>query len=107
MYRFGKYDFVKNWTIKKVKNEKHFPLILVDKNDVLAYFKLENPIRKNTKILIYNMKKLNLNLHILSGDPSDDVEKISKDLQIINKNTNISVKGKVTYIKKFDTKITK
>lgn len=99
MYRFGKYDFVKNWTIKKVKNEKHFPLILVDKNDVLAYFKLENPIRKNTKILIYNMKKLNLNLHILSGDPSDDVEKISKDLQIINKNTNISVKGKVAYIK--------
>ncbi|HIH2763260.1 MAG TPA: heavy metal translocating P-type ATPase [Candidatus Azoamicus sp.] len=98
-YRFGKYDFVKNWTKKYIKNDFFFPLILAEKNDVIAYFKFENPIRKNTHNLINKMKKMKLNLHILSGDSSEDVENIAHELNITNRNKNVSVKGKVEYIK--------
>ncbi|HIH2762629.1 MAG TPA: heavy metal translocating P-type ATPase [Candidatus Azoamicus sp. MARI] len=98
IYRFGKYDFIKNWTKKKIKTDKNFPLILADKDDILAYFNLENPMRQNTKKLINIIKQMNLDTHILSGDPSEDVEKIANYLNITNINKNISVKGKVKYI---------
>lgn len=100
IYRFGKYDFIKNWTKKISIDKKNFSLILADKNNILAYFKLENPIREKTNILIDKIQKLNLNIHILSGDSSDDVDTIANILRINNKNKNISVKGKVKYIKK-------
>lgn len=99
MYRLGKYDFIKNWNNHKIKNDKEYPIILADEKEILAYFKLENQIRANAKELIKLISKMNIEIHILSGDSSNDVTIIANELDIKNKLSNISVKGKVDYIK--------
>lgn len=98
-YRFGKYDFIKNWVKKDLNKEIKYNLLLADKNGIIAYFKLVNPLRKNTKLVINALKKKKYIIHILSGDSSNEVDLIAHKLRIDKKKKNITVKGKVEYIK--------
>jgi len=101
IYRLGKPDFIRQWTknyinLNMIKNG--IWIILADKNNILAWFNLINPLRKNLNKCIDKLKKLNLELHILSGDSSDNVDYVSDVLGIKNKNKNISVQKKLEYI---------
>lgn len=101
VYRIGKYDFIKNWCKNKINhNDDRFQIILADENNILAYFELENKIRNNAEKVIKFIKNKKLNIHILSGDSSKEVNKVANKLGINNKIKNTSVKGKVNYIKK-------
>lgn len=101
-YRIGNEIFIKNWTknYKKISfNNFGINIILADKNNIIAWFNLINPMRNNLKECIQNLKKINLNLHILSGDGSNEVDYIADELNIENKNKNFSSKQKLDYIK--------
>ena len=100
-YRLGKPDFIKNWTKNYVEFDflkNGICIILADKDNVLAWFNLINPLRRNLKKCVNGLKLLKINLHILSGDSSKNVDYIADLLDIKNKNKNISTKEKMIYI---------
>lgn len=102
LYRIGKSEFIKNWT-EKFENEKFLKkgiwIILADKKNIIAWFNLINPLRKNLDECVNNLKKMKINLHILSGDSSKNVDYIANKLEIKNFKKNFSSEQKVKYIK--------
>ncbi|HFL8824289.1 MAG TPA: heavy metal translocating P-type ATPase [Candidatus Azoamicus sp. OHIO1] len=102
-YRIGKLQFIKDWITNKEINiigKNGIWIVLANKNEILTWFNLTNPIRKQAYKCINELKLLGVNLHILSGDSSNDVEKVSRKLRINNTKKNFTVEDKVLYIKK-------
>lgn len=100
VYRLGNASFIKNW-VKNYHNINYngFYIILADKNNILAWFKLSNPLRQNIDLCIYKMNEFNIKTHILSGDTSSNVENVAKLLNIDYVYSNSSVQDKINYIK--------
>lgn len=106
-YRIGKLDFIKLWSSNKNLKDidkKGFWIALADKDEIVAWFNLTNPLRKSASKCIEMLKSLKINIHILSGDSSKEVEKISKKLNIENAKKNLTADKKVLYIKKLQDK---
>lgn len=80
--------------------KKNFNIFLKDKYGIIASFKLINPIRKNLKKCIKDLKMLKKNIHILTGDPSNKVFMLKKNLQIDYIKNNYTINKKRKYIKK-------
>lgn len=76
-----------------------FTIFLKDKNGIIASFKLINPIRKNTKKCIKDLKILNKKIHILTGDPSKQALNLKKKLNVDYIKNNFTIKKKYIYIK--------
>lgn len=104
-YRIGKFDFIKNFCFIDDKfNAFNYKddlcVFLANKKEIIAIFYLINPLRYSSFKAINELKLLNLNLHILTGDPSYSVNKISKNLKILHFIRNASIQDKLFYIKK-------
>jgi len=103
VYRLGKPDFIKEWT-KNYLNlnimKEGIWIVLADKKNILAWFNLTNPLRRNLNKCINKLNELNLTLHILSGDSSDNVDYVADTLGIRNKNKNVSIQKKLEYIQR-------
>jgi Cu2+-exporting ATPase len=99
-YRFGNPEFIKDWVETYLDIDyKGIYVILANKHSVLAWFKMTNPIRKNVKECISNLRLFNIKSHILSGDSFNNVLNISQSVGIDFFKSNASFKDKVTYIK--------
>lgn len=99
IYRLGKLAFIRDW----VKNYSSidfddFFIILADENNILAWFKLTNPLRKNAVMCISKIKSFNIETHILSGDSFKNVKHISDLLSIEHICSNASAQDKIGYI---------
>lgn len=51
-------------------------------NEVIAYFQIEDQIKKDALQTIKNLQNMNIKLIVLSGDRKENVEKIAKELGI-------------------------
>lgn len=102
-YRIGKYSFISEWNnsviLSNYSSEKEMCIFLASRYEVLALFYLVNPIRKNSFDLVLSLKEKGINLHILSGDSSCNVDYVAKKLSIENYKKDFSVKNKSDYIK--------
>jgi len=101
-YRLGKASFIKNWTdqftdVRKKYNDEIW-ITLASKKKVLAWFNLINPLRTDALDCINQLKCLNINIHVLSGDSSQNVDFIADILKIKNRNKNKTVTDKLEYI---------
>lgn len=101
-YRLGKASFIKDWTknftnIKNLQDDEIW-VILADKEKVLAWFNLTNPLRKDSIECIAKLQSLNINIHLISGDASKNVDHVADILKIKNRNKNASVTDKLKYI---------
>jgi Cu2+-exporting ATPase len=69
---------------------------------VLAWFLLSDEIRPQAKQAIHGLRQLGLTTEILSGDQSDQVQSVSKQLEIERTQGGISPEGKLNYISSLD-----
>lgn len=101
-YRLGKTSFIKNWTKNFIKINKNLDdgiwITLANKKKILAWFNLTNPLRNESIECINQLQKLNINIHILSGDPSKNIDYIADILKVKNRKKNSSVIDKLNYI---------
>ena len=104
IYKIGKLTFTHCLLKDKCKTFKIIKcydlwVFLSDKYGIIAGFKLTSPLRQSVYNSILNIKSLNIIPHILSGDPSNNVNHIAQKLNIKYSKNNYSVKDKVNYIK--------
>ncbi|HFL8794936.1 MAG TPA: heavy metal translocating P-type ATPase [Candidatus Azosocius sp. HAIN] len=104
-YRMGKLNFIKDFC--KIDDKFDFfnfrddlCIFLSNDYEIIAIYHLINPLRYSSFKGINELKLLNLNLHILTGDPSYSTNKISKNLKIKFFFKNASIQDKLFYIKK-------
>ncbi|HFL8819308.1 MAG TPA: heavy metal translocating P-type ATPase [Candidatus Azoamicus sp. OHIO2] len=101
IYKLGSIIYIKRFILNDltfINDAKNFLVILADTDGLIAYFRLINPLRKNSIICIKKLKTLNLKIHLLTGDASNKVLAITKKLNINFSKQNCSVKDKVDYI---------
>ncbi|QQG46721.1 MAG: heavy metal translocating P-type ATPase metal-binding domain-containing protein [Candidatus Azosocius agrarius] len=108
-YRIGKLDFVKEFCsidnkFDDYKLKDELCIFLVNEFEIIAIFYLINPLRYESFKIINELRSLNLNLHILTGDPSNSTNKIAKNLEILYFFKNASIQDKLIYIKKLQKK---
>jgi len=98
-YRLGKPDFIKDWVENYVDIDFNgIYVILANKHNVLAWFKMINPIRKNVNECIKNLKTFNIRSHILSGDSFNNVFDIAQRIGIDYFKSDASFDDKINYI---------
>lgn len=97
---FGKPDFIKNNTQLTGDDFSNNALFLSSEEKLLAKITLSDRIRINAQQLCKNLTQAGIKLHLLSGDPSDQVEKLANNLAISNWENNLSPEDKLTYIEK-------
>ncbi len=73
---------------------------LADKQGVLAWFELDNPLRQGAQALIEGLKDNGLVLWLASGDQPAAVEKVAKDLGITRYASQCSPQDKVDLMRK-------
>ena len=73
-------------------------VLLADEQRVLGKFKLHDPVRNEALEAIQNLQQLKLKLHILSGDSSDQVDKIGHALAIRHVRSGASPQDKYLYL---------
>lgn len=99
-YRFGNQEFIKNWVENYIDIDyKGIYIILANKHNVLAWFKMINPVRKNVSECIENLRFFNIKSHILSGDSFNNVFNIAQRVGINSFKSNASFDDKINYIK--------
>lgn len=105
LYRIGKCDFIREWVDNYIDIKlQGFYILLSNKEKILAWFKLKNSLRKNAYESIFEMRNLNINVHMLSGDSFENVYFVSKLLNICNFVSNASFNDKVMYVKNLQKK---
>jgi Cu2+-exporting ATPase len=73
--------------------------ILLSENDQpLAWFLLNDQLRPHAKSAISKLQKSGLRVEMLSGDQSDQVNHVSKELALDKAQGNITPDGKLTYL---------
>jgi len=74
--------------------------VLTNRNGVIAWFEILDPLREDAKALIQSLHKTNRKTHILSGDPSNEPEQLQKLLDIDFVTNNAAPEDKVQYLEK-------
>ncbi len=103
IYKLGNINFVKKnlkTNISFIKKINRSIIILTDSSGILTSFNLLNPLRKNSNECINKLKKLNFNIHLLTGDNSNKVNDITKILDIKKYKKGCTVEDKIKYINK-------
>lgn len=99
-YRLGKPEFISDWVKNYIDlNYNGVYIILSDKDRILAWFKITNPIRFGVYDCISNLKCFNIKTHILSGDSFDNVFLIAQKNSVDYFKSNASFEDKINYIK--------
>lgn len=98
-YRIGSLSFTKQLVgFFDFVIEHDLVIFISDKFGPVGSFKLVNPLRNNVMLSISKLKTLNIQIHILTGDPSRQVVKIADKLKLKNFKNNCSVEDKLMYI---------
>jgi Cu+-exporting ATPase len=69
--------------------------------EVVALFELEDKIREDAKENLEKLKKMGIEIHILSGDNKDAVQKVAGKLEIANWKYDFRPEDKLDYIEKY------
>jgi Cu2+-exporting ATPase len=101
VYKIGNIKYIQNFVKNKtlfLKKYQECLIIFAEKKGFIAFFNLTNPLRKNSDETIAKLKTLNLRIHLLTGDSSNNVNDIVKNLYIKNNMIGCSIQDKVDYI---------
>lgn len=94
------YIFHKKQSFDKSKSISVFSI----DNEIIAYFQIEDQIKKDALQTIKNLQNMNIKLIILSGDRKENVEKIAKELGIDYWYGDLLPDEKANIIKEFKNK---
>lgn len=105
VYRIGKPEFAsalcqQQLTYHDAPDQNGQWLLLCDTETPLAWFCLNDQIRKGTQETLAILKRLGLNIQMLTGDNSAAVQEVAHDLGIDQVIANVSPKDKLAYIQK-------
>ncbi|NRB38319.1 MAG: cadmium-translocating P-type ATPase [Pseudomonadales bacterium] len=104
-YRIGSVEFCQQWHSGATPPDTPHMLIgLADKQQMIAWFELSDSIRPEALPLTKYLKKLGLQLHILSGDSSDDVKQTANTLGISNFHKHCSSQDKLDQLNRLQEK---
>ena len=104
-WRIGKYGFVTNNLPSvncPISNKYHddFSIWLSCNNRIIAAFKIEDPIRKDSRRLINTFKQQGIKVTMLTGDGSVHAQRVAQKLNIDHLQTNMTPVSKLDYLKK-------
>ncbi len=101
IYRIGKAEFsaqlLKDTTPTAPSDTGHW-LLLCSAQKVIAWFLIADVLRSDSKACIRQLKQLNINVHMLTGDSSSSVNDIAAQLNIQHICSAASPKDKIDYI---------
>lgn len=78
--------------------EENIPLYLSSADELLAIFYLEDPIRSSAHDAVADLTARGIELHLLSGDPSGQTERVASTLGISRWHNKYSAENKLSYI---------
>ncbi len=78
-------------------------LLLCDEEQPLAWFCLNDQLRKDTQQTLKLLRYLGFNIHMLTGDNSSAVKEVAGALNIQNFASNVSPQDKLRYIQKLQS----
>ncbi len=90
-----------NEIINKLADEGQTPLILADENKVIGIIAVKDNIKPDSKEGISNLKKLGLNVIMLTGDNEKTAKSIAKDLEIDTVISDVLPDQKQEVVKKY------
>ena len=80
--------------------EEQIPIYLATQFELLAVFYLEDPVRASAGESIEELSAQGIKLHLLSGDPTLNSQRIAQQLGIPNCRSHFSAKDKLEYIER-------
>ncbi len=103
-YRIGHYAFIKEW-LPDIENDFQYTadnannnIYLADENGLIAIFEWQDPLREDAYQLIQSLKQRGITTHLLSGDPSDQPQKIATQLGIDHVRNHQTAEQKLAYL---------
>lgn len=105
IYRAGKPEWLQNEGVKDLdsellKNDSGASVIAFAENDkTIAVLMVSDAIKSTSKLAIEELRKLQLDIHLLSGDREEAVAKLANELGITHYKGNVLPEDKLNYIK--------
>ena len=102
-YRIGKPEYAaelchRQMTISDAPDQHGQWLLLCDQHEPIAWFCLNDQLRKDTERTLQELKKLGLKIQMLTGDSSAAVHEIAEQLSIDTVIANVSPKEKLAHV---------
>jgi len=105
-YRIGRPDFAFSNTVLSPP-ESNDPqaqwLLLANNTEPMAWFQLDDELRPDAAETVEQLSKLGLKVELLSGDYSNNVASVAKQLNISNYRSGASPMNKMTYTQALQT----
>ncbi len=101
-YWFGNRQFIEDCGCI-IETSSDSGLWLYDGNKLIAHIVLTDKIREQAKSMVEQLKGKGYRLHILSGDPSEQTEKVAKQLGIELWSHAMIPEQKLSYVKSLQT----
>ncbi|GLQ30084.1 heavy metal translocating P-type ATPase [Litoribrevibacter albus] len=83
--------------------DSHNWVVLADGQQVLAFFKVEDTLRADAKEAIQALRQRKINLHMLTGDRSQNAEDMARTLDIEHVHSGLTPQGKLDQLSKLHT----
>lgn len=101
-WRIGKYDFVidDQPSIVPINHLENYSIWLSCNKKIVAAFKLEDPLRKDSKQLISIFKQQGMKVTMLTGDSSIHAQRVAEQLNINDLHANMTPTDKLNYLRK-------
>ena len=100
-WRIGKYDFVidDQPSVIPINHIENYSIWLSCNKKIVAAFKLEDPLRKDSKQLISIFKQQGMKVTMLTGDSSIHAQRVAEQLNINDLHANMTPAGKLNYLR--------
>lgn len=107
-WRIGKYDFVRQHQsfldhIPDIEYSDDYSIWLSCDGHIVAAFKIEDPLRKESKQLINSFKQQGIKVTMLTGDHSIHAKHVAKQLNIEHLYANMTPMSKLDFLNKIPT----
>lgn len=104
-WRIGKYEFVRHHQPylghpTDIEYSDAYSIWLSCENHIVAAFKLEDPLRQDSKQLIDSFKQQGIKVTMLTGDNSIHAQRVAKQVNIDNLHANMTPMSKLNFLKK-------
>jgi len=99
-YRIGSIDFCLENNLKAPDNRQWIALSDTSNQKLLAWFQINDVVRADVDVLIDKLKSMNLKIQLLTGDPSNEGNRLGELLQLDSVQTGLSAKDKFNVIQK-------
>ncbi|MEC6797388.1 heavy metal translocating P-type ATPase [Photobacterium sp. S4TG1] len=103
-WRIGKYEFVRDSQsnlapLANVDYCDDYSIWLSCDNHIVAAFKIEDPLRQDSKQLVDSFKLQGMKVTILTGDNSVHAQRVAEQLNIDHLHANMTPIGKLNFLK--------